>query len=133
MFTPQQLIEMDPEIRAFCYFWKSEHSRQQLDDLGQLLGASFTVADIKSWRADKSGGYYDDKDRLRLPLALSLRPELREGLLKMVGGMVLPKDFVKGENEVVVDLGRTTPQEFQEFIEKKRIDRSPREDFPENH
>lgn len=96
-------------------FWKG-----RIKDLGKLLGAYFTVGEVREWSRKDSGGSFRDEDPIFLPLSLSIKPELREGLMKMVGGMPLPKEYRKAENEVVVDLGQVTAKEFIEFIEQNR-------------
>lgn len=118
-YTYQQLSEMDAEIRAFLYFWVQERNKQQILELGRLLGAFFTAGEIRAWGSNDKGTYRDE-DPILIPLSLAIKPELRDGLRKMVGGVALPEGYAKGANEVVVDLGQVSTQEFIEFIEKHR-------------
>ena len=70
---------------------------------------------------------YKKDDMVFLPLALALRPELRDMLIKMVGGdggLAMPRDYQGQRNEVMVDLGKVSHQEFLDFVQKKILPRS---------
>lgn len=118
---------MDPLRRAFLFFWVQESRRDQMRDVGRLLGANFSAGEIRMWsKGGNDKGVYQDEDIIFLPLSLSIKPELREGLMKMVGGMPTPKGYRPGANEVLVDLGQTTVDQFKDFIEQNRQDLKPR-------
>lgn len=118
---------MDPLRRAFIFFWIQERRRDAMGDLGRLLGANFKAGEIRMWsKGGNDKGTYEDNDQIFLPLSLSIKPELREGLMRMVGGLTPPKGYRPGENEVLVDLGQTSVKEFIEFVEQNRQDLKPK-------
>lgn len=119
-YTQADLMKLSPTVRAFLFFWVRENEREKNQEFGRMIGAHFTAGDIRAWgTGDK--GIYRDEDPIFMPLSLALRPELREGLSRMVGGVRLPSDYKKKANEVVVDMGQVTPKEFIDFVEKRRI------------
>ncbi len=117
-----EIALMSPEERAFAYFWLKEVENEQMSQLGRLLGTSFRAGEIRSWAA-KGGSPpdYKNSDKVLVPLSFGIRPELRESLIKLVGsdGMMLPSDYKRQKNEMVVDLSKVSPQEFKDFLTKK--------------
>ena len=112
----------------FLYFWVKEVENERLNSLGRSLGTTFTAGEIRSWKASGSGSpEYKDQDKVFVPLALTFQPELREGLLKLVGmgGMKLPSDYKRGAREVVVDMSKVTPAEFLAFLGKGILPKTP--------
>lgn len=111
---------MDQDEIQFIYFWIREHERQQLQQLGRLLGVSFEAHEVRGWA--KQGGAatrYKDHDAVLMPLTLALRPELREALIKMVGlnGMSAPEGYQKRDGEFMVNLGDIPIEEFKNFLQ----------------
>ncbi len=125
-YRMEELIQMDPEIRAFLYHSVQKHQAEQMREFGRALGVYFTAGEIRSWTKGEGGKvYYEDSDGLTLPLSLTLKPELRDHLTKLVSGTPLPRGYVKGDKEVVVDLGRVTTQQFRQVLEDLREGRTP--------
>lgn len=114
---------MDHEERAFLAYWVREARREQMAEMGKLLGVFFSVGEIRSWGAPDSGKptVYKDNENILVPLSIVLKPELREGLKKMVGGLALPDGYKKGAKEVVVDLGGVSPDDFMYFAKHGRL------------
>jgi len=98
-----------------------------MENWARYLGVQFTAGEIRRWSAAGKGKEYLDEDPVLLPLALSLRPELQQALIKMVGGegVALPAEYRKGQNEIVVDLGKVSPGEFMAFFKKKQEGAGP--------
>jgi len=119
---------MDIEELQFRYFWVKEVERDRMLQLGKMIGATFTAGDIRKWSLQNAGTPdYKKDDMVFLPLALALRPELRDMLIKMVGGdggLAMPRDYQGQRNEVMVDLGKVSHQEFLDFVQKKILPRS---------
>ena len=117
---------MSLEERAFLYFWTKEVENERLGQIGRLLGTTFEAKEIRSWSKGGSGEY-KDSDKVLVPLAMAIRPDYREGLMKLVGGggMALPLDYKKKPNEVVLDMSKVSPQEFLDFFGKKKIPNIP--------
>jgi hypothetical protein len=121
-----ELIKMDGEIRAFLFFWVKEVEEERLRSLNRFLGVNFTAGEIRTWAAKEGkGGAFKDSDQIFIPLSIAIRPELRDGLMKLVGGVRLPEGYIKKPNEVVVDMGQVTPQEFIDFVNKYRKTGTP--------
>jgi len=114
---------MDQEELQFRYFWAKEVERERMLQLGKMVGSTFTAGEIRKWSAQGEGSNdYKKDDMVFLPLALALRPELRDILIKMVGGdggLAMPRDYQGQRNEVMVDLGKVSHQEFLDFVQKK--------------
>lgn len=106
---------------AFLTYWVNQVEERRISMLGRMLGVNFTAGEIRSWSKAGSERDYKDKDNVLIPLSLIMKPELRDNLIKMVGGesMPLPKGYRKSRNEVVVDMGKVTPEEFIEFVKNK--------------
>jgi hypothetical protein len=119
---------MEPEELVFLAFWVNEVEASKAKMLGRMLGVNFTAGEIRSWSKDGAAKDYGDQDNVLVPLALVLKPELRDSLIKMVGGqaMPLPKEYRKGKNEIVVDMGKVSPQEFIEFVKNKTPPKIPK-------
>lgn len=112
---------MDPELRAFLFFWVRELQDDRMTALNRFLGVNFTAGEIRQWAAKiDTKGAYKDSDNVFVPLSIAIRPELREGLVKLVGGVRLPDGYVKKPHEVVVDLGQVSTQDFIDFVNKNR-------------
>ena len=128
----EELRDLSLEERAFLYFWTKEVENERLGQIGRLLGTTFEAKEIRSWAKDGSGEY-KDSDKILVPLAMALRPDYREGLMKMVGGsgMALPADYKKKTNEIVVDLSKVSPQEFLDFFGKQKLPKIPQLRPPE--
>lgn len=120
-YTHDEILKMDPEVQAFLSYWVQKIQADQFNTLGRLLGVLYTAGEIREW-GKQSGekGSYQDADPVNMPLTMALRPELREGLVRLVGGLTLSKDIKVGQNEMVLDLGRTSIQDFKEFVETHR-------------
>ena len=113
---------MSPEELEFLYFWAREVENEKMLAVGKLLGTYFVAEEIRSWAKANSGtNLYKDKDKVLVPLSLALRPELKEALIKLVGNMPLPQDYKKGDKEIVIDLSRVSPEDFQYFMKHKRL------------
>ena len=118
---------MEPEELVFLAFWVNQLEEKRALLFGRMLGVNFTAGEIRSWAKEGGERDYKDQDNVLIPLSLIMKPELRDGLVKMVGGnsMPLPKDYRKGKNEIVVDLGKVTPEEFMEFVKNKKLPNPP--------
>lgn len=114
---------MEPEERAFLAYWVRQARQEQMSEVGKLLGVFFSVGEIRRWGAQDSGKEhtYRDEENILIPLSIVLKPELREGLKKMVGGLALPDGYKKGAKEVVVDLGGVSPEDFMYFAKHGRL------------
>ena len=114
---------MEPEELAFLAFWVREVEEERMRTMGRFMGVNFTAKEIRTWSDSASNKDYRDDDNVLVPLALVLKPELKESLIKLVGGssMPLPDGYRKAPNEVVVDLGRVSPEEFIEFVKSRRL------------
>lgn len=118
--TLNELIEMDPLERSYLFFWVREREFDQMQQISRMLGVMFKAGEVRSWK-EGSGDSLDDEDHLFVPLTFMLRPEAREGVKKMVGNGLPLTDYRKAPNEVVVDLGQVSPEEFKEFVQKHRV------------
>jgi hypothetical protein len=113
---------MEPEERAFIAYWVRESRREQMSEIGKLLGVFFSVGEIRKWGGPDTGNHtYRDDENILIPLSIVLKPELREGLKKMVGGLALPDGYKKGAQEVMVDLGGVSPDDFMYFAKHGRL------------
>jgi hypothetical protein len=120
----KEILKLDQEERAFLLYWIQQQERDRALTMGQLLGVSYTVGELRSWKEKKEADTVNlpDDYRITLPLTLLLKPELREGLIKtFVSGMSLPPEYRKGEHEVVVDLSKVTTEEFKAFFKNKQM------------
>lgn len=121
-FSKEEIQAMPQVVRSFLYFWCREIERERNQEFGRLLGAHFTAGEVRRWQTGSGDkGTYADEDVLFIPLSLAMKPELREGLTRMVGGVRLPTDYKKAANEVVVDMGQVSPEAFKEFVRRNRI------------
>jgi hypothetical protein len=122
---------MSAEERAFLYYWVKEVENEKVAQLGRLLGTTFTAGEVRNWgvASAQSSNLFQRNDKVFVPLALAIRPDYRESLIKYVGGdgIPLPKDYQKGKNEVVMDLSKVKPQEFLDFLGKKKLPEMPTE------
>lgn len=118
---------MEPEELEFLYFWVREVENERTMHLGKLLGTAFRAGDIRDWAKKGEQTTYKKNDVVLMPLTLALRPDLREALIRMVGaaGLALPKGYTPTQNEQVVDLGQVSPQEFIDFVQKKKLPAGP--------
>ena len=101
---------------------------ERVAQLGKLLGTNFTAGEIRSWGMSKNKSQdFENNSDILVPLSFSFRPEFRDNLIKMVGhdGMLLPSDYKRQKNEMVVDLSKVSPQEFKDFLTKKKIPQVP--------
>jgi hypothetical protein len=124
----EELRDLSLEERAFLYFWVKEVENERLGQIGRLLGTTFSAGEIRSWgKKNGESAEYKNADKVLVPLAFAIRPEFREGLMRMVGsaGMVLPSGYKKAPNEVVVDLSKVSPQEFLDFFGQKKLPKVP--------
>lgn len=115
---------MDPIERAFAAYWIKEQQYDQMQQIGRMLGVMFSAGEVRGWRAAGEGGEgYDDEDSVLVPMTFMLRPESRDGVQKMVGseGLALPKGYKKRDGELIVDLGKVSPEEFKAFVDKNRV------------
>jgi hypothetical protein len=123
--TLSDLISMDPIEREFLSYWTREREYDQMQQLGRLMGVFFNAGEVRSWKADggERASSLEDEDNLLIPLSFMIRPEGREAIQKMVGtgGLALPKGYRQAPGEVVVDLGKVSPEEFKSFVEKHRV------------
>lgn len=102
-------------------FWARESRKEFIQEIGKLLGVFFKAGDIRKWKDDGGSGAYQDNDDILIPLSIALRPEMREHLQKMVGGMALPDGYKKGKFEQVVDLGRLPIEDFKYFLKHRKL------------
>ena len=126
---------MDPEELQFRYFWIKEVERERMLQVSKQLGTAFTAGEIRNWaKQGAGGGQYRKNDLVWLPLTLALRPDLREMLLKLVGGdgLAMPKGYRAKKNEVMVDLGQVTHQEFLDFVQHKILPKAPQQQTEED-
>jgi hypothetical protein len=109
---------MESEVMDFIYFWVKEVENTRMMQIGKLIGACFTAGEIRSWGKAGPASEYKNEDRVLVPLSLILKPEFKEGLIKFVGGdmMPLPPGYAKAKNEVVVDMGKVSPKEFMDWV-----------------
>src|SRR5208282_4193376 len=109
---------MESEVLDFIFFWVKETENSKMFQLGKLLGACFTAGEIRSWGKKGQSNEYNNDDKVLVPLSLILKPDFKEGLIKFVGGdmMPLPDGYTKAKNEVVVDMGKVSPQEFMDWV-----------------
>ena len=124
----EELRELSLEERAFLYFWTKEVENERIGQIGRLLGTTFEAREIRSWaKAGGNAAEYKDSDKVLVPLAMAIRPDYREGLMKLVGGsgMALPPEYQKKKNEIVMDLSKVSPQEFLDFFGKKKLPQFP--------
>lgn len=124
-YTHDDILKLDPDIRSFLFYYVKEGQREQFRELGRMLGSNFTAGEIRNWGNNKDsvasrGGVYRDGDPIFMPLSIAIKPELREGLMRMVGGVAPPMGYKKRPNEVIVDLGQVTPKEFIDFVNQNR-------------
>jgi hypothetical protein len=115
---------MDPLERDFLAFWSREKEFDQMQQIGKLMGVFFNAGEVRSWKGEGgSATGFEDGDNVLVPLTFMLRPESREAVQKIVGldGLALPPGYRKGAKEMVVDLGKVTPEEFKAFVEKNRV------------
>lgn len=91
--------------------------------IGKLIGACFTAGEIRSWGKRGQSSEYKNDDKVLVPLSLILKPEFKEGLIKFVGGdmMPLPDGYAKAKNEVVVDMGKVSPEEFMNWVKQVNL------------
>lgn len=118
-YTLAELIQLDPEVRAFLYTSGKGQDKEFFDLWGRMLGTMFYMDDIKKWSAKSEGGA--NSNTIFMPLVLSLRPELREVLIKMSSGLVLPSEYNVKKGEVVVDLGQVSKDEFMHFLQHRKM------------
>lgn len=121
-----ELLKMDPLERDFIAYWMRQKEYDQMEQFGRLMGVLFNAGEVRSWsnnKATKSPTGFEDEDTILVPLSFMLRPESRESIQKMVGtdGMALPEGYRKREGEIVVDLGKVSPEEFKAFVESNRV------------
>lgn len=102
----------------FLHYWVKEVENTRMMQIGKLIGACFTAGEIRSWGKTGQTGEYKDTDKVLVPLSLILKPQFKEGLIRFVGGdaMPLPDGYTKGAREVVVDMGKVSPQEFMDWV-----------------
>lgn len=115
---------MDAIEREFLAFWLREREADQMSQAGRMLGVLFKAGEVRAWKKEGTGDSgYDDEDDVLVPLSFMIRPEGREGLQKLVGssGLSLPTGYRKQNGEIIVDLGKVTPEEFQAFVAKNRV------------
>jgi hypothetical protein len=111
---------MDPDVRIFLHHWVRKVEKDRFQQLGRLMGVLFTAGEIRTWNKGEGKGVFADQDPVSVPLTIAFRPELRDGLMRLVGGLTKPKDVKFGENEVVIDLGATSIEDFKAFVETHR-------------
>jgi hypothetical protein len=121
--TPYKISDlkvMEPEEVDFLYFWVKEVENSRMLQIGKLMGVCFTAGEIRSWGKKGQQGEYKDEDKVLVPLSLILKGEFKEGLIRHVGGdmMPLPPGYRKGKNEVVVDMGKVSPEEFINWVKQ---------------
>lgn len=95
-----------------------------MTQVGRMLGVFFKAGEVRTWKkTEGTGPGYGDEDDILIPLSFMLRPEAREGIQKLVGaeGLALPDGYRKQGGEIIVDLGKVTPEEFQAFVDKNRV------------
>ena len=94
-----------------------------MQQLSRLLGVMFIAEEVRGWKSGEGGdGIMEDDDKIFIPLSFMLNPEAREGIRKLVGSEGLaPSGYVKRPGEIMVDLGKVTPEEFKAFVEKNRV------------
>lgn len=111
---------MESEILDFIYFWVKEVENSRMMQIGKLIGACFTAGEIRSWGRKGTNSEYKDEDKVLVPLSLILKPDFKEGLIRFVGGdmMPLPDGYHKAKNEIVVDMGKVSPQEFMNWVKQ---------------
>lgn len=121
---------MDPEELQFRYFWAKEVERERMMQVAKMIGTAFTAGEVRKWAEQGDGTReYKKNDLIYMPLTLALRPELREMLIKMVGadGLMMPKDYQGRKNEIMIDMGQVSHQEFRDFVEKKILPKPKRQ------
>jgi hypothetical protein len=123
-FSLDDLIGMDPLDRNFLYFWYRQHEMDKAEQLGRMLGVMFNVGEVRGW--DESEGPslgLMDHETLLIPLSFMLNGEARGNLKKMVGTESQMASKERKEGQVLVDLGKVSPEDFKAFIEKNRVER----------
>jgi len=113
--------------RDFLEYHLRKLDHEKMESFARYLGVQFTAGEIRQWGGTGKGRDYLDADPILMPLTLALRPELQQALIKMVGGqgVPLPAEYQRGKNEVVVDLGKVTPDEFMAFFKNKQASAAP--------
>lgn len=119
------LIKMDQIELDFLMYWQRQKEFDQMEQFGRLLGVLFNAGEVRGWNSTEDTPFgMDDEDNLLIPLSFMLRPESREGIQKLIGqrsGLSLPKEYKQKAGEIVVDLGKVSPEEFKAFVEKNRV------------
>lgn len=113
-------LSQNDELLAWTYRWYRKIEDDFFVGLMQILGVLWTREDVERMGETKQGTK-GAPDELMVPLALAIKPELRDALHKMFGTkgqMIGGGEYRSQPDEEVVNLGELPPGEFLQWANR---------------